>query len=135
MFAIDVASSAAVYWQPLNDHRARVEVDLRGPKTIGIAALSEDIRQGQIVARYILEGERDDTWITLSEGTTIGYRKLDRFDPVRGAPRSPHDSRRSRDTQTRSDRPVRAGVAFARDDTPVSRSRDTSPMRSSFKNA
>jgi alpha-L-fucosidase len=82
MFAIDVASSAAVYWQPLNDHRARVEVDLRGPKTIGIAALSEDIRQGQIVARYILEGERDDTWIMLSEGTTIGYRKLDRFDPV-----------------------------------------------------
>ena len=82
MFAIDVASSAPVYWQPLNDHRARVEVDLRGPKTIGIAALSEDIRQGQIVARYILEGERDGTWITLSEGTTIGYRKLDRFDPV-----------------------------------------------------
>jgi len=82
MFAIDVAASAAVYWQPLNDHRARVEVDLRGPKTIGIAALSEDIKQGQIVARYILEGERDGTWITLSEGTTIGYRKLDRFDPV-----------------------------------------------------
>ena len=82
MFAIDVAASAAVYWQPLNDHRARVEVDLRGPKTIGIAALSEDIKQGQIVARYILEGERDGTWITLSEGTTIGYRKLDSFDPV-----------------------------------------------------
>jgi alpha-L-fucosidase len=82
MFAIDLAAGAAVFWQPVGERRATVELDLRGPKTIAIAALSEDIRQGQIVSRYMLEGERDGAWIPLSEGTTIGYRKLDRFDPV-----------------------------------------------------
>jgi alpha-L-fucosidase len=31
----------------------------------------------------VLEGAEAGEWRTLSRGTTIGYRKLDRFDPVR----------------------------------------------------
>jgi alpha-L-fucosidase len=34
------------------------------------------------VARYVLEGWVGGTWRVLSRGTTIGYRKLDRFEPV-----------------------------------------------------
>jgi len=33
------------------------------------------------VARYRLEGLEAAGWRTLSTGTTIGYRKLDRFEP------------------------------------------------------
>jgi alpha-L-fucosidase len=82
MFAIDIAASANVVWQPGTNRQATMELDLRAPKTIAIVDLSEDVRQGQVVARYVLEGEREGTWTTLSEGTTIGFRKLDRFDPV-----------------------------------------------------
>ena len=82
MFAMDLAANASVSWQPRGERQAAIELDLRGPRTIGIADLGEDVRRGQIVARYTLEGERDGTWVPLSEGTTIGYRKLDRFEPA-----------------------------------------------------
>jgi alpha-L-fucosidase len=82
MFARDVTAGVAGVWQPRGERQATVELDLRVPTTIAVADLGEDVRQGQIVARYVLEGERDGTWLPLSEGTTIGFRKLDRFPPV-----------------------------------------------------
>jgi len=50
--------------------------------TVSRAALSEDITRGQAVARYTLHGMVAGTWRVLSRGTTIGYKKVDRFDPV-----------------------------------------------------
>ena len=52
------------------------------PVTISIADLREDITRGQVVARYVVEGLTGAGWRELSSGTTIGYRKLDRFAPV-----------------------------------------------------
>lgn len=54
----------------------------RLPARVRVADLREDIRRGQAVARYRLEGRVGGTWRELSRGTTIGYRKLDRFAPV-----------------------------------------------------
>jgi alpha-L-fucosidase len=56
------------------------------PTSISIADLREDIANGQVVSRYVVEGRVGDEWKPLSSGTTIGYRKLDRFAPtlVRG---------------------------------------------------
>jgi alpha-L-fucosidase len=34
------------------------------------------------VARYRVEGLVEGAWRPLSDGTTIGYRKLDRVEPV-----------------------------------------------------
>ena len=53
------------------------------PATVRIADLREDIAQGQRVAGYVLEGRVAGEWRELSRGTTIGYRKIDRFTPVR----------------------------------------------------
>jgi alpha-L-fucosidase len=50
---------------------------------VSVADLREDIAHGQSVARYTLSGLVDGSWRELSRGTTIGYRKLDRIDPVR----------------------------------------------------
>jgi alpha-L-fucosidase len=61
---------------------AEVEVDLGRPVTIGVARLAEDIIHGQNVARYTLYGAVDREWQVLSRGSTIGYAKLDRFEPV-----------------------------------------------------
>ena len=51
--------------------------------TVSIADLREEIERGQSVAGYRLESSLDgETWQLLSKGTTIGYRKLDRFPPT-----------------------------------------------------
>ena len=58
-----------------------MELDLGRPVTIGVARLEEDITGGQSVARYTLYGAVDRDWRVLSQGSTIGYTKLDRFEP------------------------------------------------------
>jgi len=50
--------------------------------TFAIARLEEDITRGQSVARYTLYGAVDRDWRVLSHGSTIGYTKLDLFEPV-----------------------------------------------------
>jgi alpha-L-fucosidase len=82
MFGNDLAKGVSVAWRPNGDRQATAELDLGNVKTIAVSDLREDVTQGQTIARYALEGERDGTWRTISEGTTIGFRKLDRFDPV-----------------------------------------------------
>jgi len=56
------------------------EVDAGNSATVSVAALREDITLGQSVARYTLKGLVEGSWRELSSGTTIGYKKLDRFD-------------------------------------------------------
>ena len=57
-------------------------VDAGQPTTISVVDLREEITSGQSVARYTVNGMVEGTWRVLSHGTTIGYRKLDRIDPV-----------------------------------------------------
>lgn len=58
-------------------------IELVREASVTVADLREDVRHGQVVARYVLEGDDGSGWRTLSRGTTIGHRKLDRFEPVR----------------------------------------------------
>lgn len=53
------------------------------PKTFSVLMLQEDIRQGQRIESFTLQylGE-DGEWHTVAEGTTVGYKRLMRFDPV-----------------------------------------------------
>jgi alpha-L-fucosidase len=50
--------------------------------TVSVADLREDIARGQSVSGYTLEGRVGTGWQLLSRGTTVGHRKLDRFEPV-----------------------------------------------------
>ena len=65
------------------------EMNLGRSVPVGIVSLREDITRGQAVARYDVtgsDGVREFSlggpWQSLSRGTTIGYRRLDRFAPV-----------------------------------------------------
>lgn len=51
-------------------------------RMVSVADLREDITRGQSVARYTLRGRTANGWQVLSQGTTIGARKLDRFEPT-----------------------------------------------------
>jgi alpha-L-fucosidase len=72
-----------VRWQTTGDRAATAELDLGRIAQISIVDLREDVSRGQVVARYTVEGRGDSgDWRPLSQGTTIGYRKLDRFAPL-----------------------------------------------------
>lgn len=85
----DVARGREPKWRSQTDRSAVCEVDFGRPTTISITDLREDITQGQVVSKYVVEGMTGGAaseWRELARGTTIGYRKLDRFGPtdVRG---------------------------------------------------
>jgi alpha-L-fucosidase len=82
LFAHDLAARHPTRWITTSPRSARLELDLERPARVSIADLREDIEHGQRVSRYTLEAELDAGWRPLSSGTTIGYRKLDRFAAV-----------------------------------------------------
>jgi alpha-L-fucosidase len=83
MFAEDVAAGRKPVWRTDTRTRTAVtEIDLGRTVSIAIADLREDIEHGQVVARYTLEGATGRDWQPIAHGTTIGYRKLDRFPPI-----------------------------------------------------
>jgi alpha-L-fucosidase len=82
LFEHDFARDARRAFSVIGPGRAQVELDLGRTVTIGGVRLEEDITRGQSVARYTLFGAVDRNWQVLSHGSTIGYAKLDRFEPV-----------------------------------------------------
>jgi alpha-L-fucosidase len=82
MFASDLATGAQSTWRRTGSRSAETELDLGRSVSAGSARLEENIEQGQAVARYTLSGEVDGAWRELSHATTIGYARLDRFEPV-----------------------------------------------------
>ena len=105
LFAEDLAAGQRVAWRVTGPRTAEVALDLGDPVTIGMADLREDITRGQVVARYRLEGFTGGGWMTLSTGTTIGYRKLDRFEPT-----PVHQVRLRIEDAMEQPRPVRVGL-------------------------
>jgi alpha-L-fucosidase len=59
-----------------------VEVDLKRPATIDHVITMEDIRHGERVRRYVVEGLVGGAWRPLCEGTAIGHKKIDRVGPA-----------------------------------------------------
>ncbi len=59
-----------------------VLLDLGGPKAIGYADLWEDYRYGQRIREYVIEGFDGKGWIPLSQGISVGRRKLDHCPPT-----------------------------------------------------
>lgn len=45
--------------------------------------LQENITEGQRIEKFVLECRVDTEWIPVAEGTTVGYKRILRFDPVR----------------------------------------------------
>jgi alpha-L-fucosidase len=63
-------------------HRGRTTVydfSLKGNVPVSILDVREDIRRGQVVSKYVIEGSSDGSWSELARGTTIGYRRLHRI--------------------------------------------------------
>jgi alpha-L-fucosidase len=82
LFRTNVLASRPVPWHPRGPRAAQATVTFGTPVTVSITDLKEPIERGQVVARYLVQGLTGGGWQPLARGTTIGYRKLDRFAPV-----------------------------------------------------
>lgn len=72
------------YWAPEEGAASpSLTLDLDGEQTFNVVRVEEPVTMGQRVARYRVEAWQEGSWQTISEGTTIGYKKLDRLaEPV-----------------------------------------------------
>jgi alpha-L-fucosidase len=61
---------------------ATVEFDLGAERTFNVAELAEHIKIGQRIAEFVLEAADGAGWKEFARGTTVGYKRLLRFDPV-----------------------------------------------------
>jgi alpha-L-fucosidase len=83
MFAKDLAAGRRARWRRTGTLTAIAEVDLPPAATISIVRLAENIARGQVVSRYAVTGLDGGGWREIVRGTTIGYARIDRFEPVR----------------------------------------------------
>jgi alpha-L-fucosidase len=81
LFAVDLAAGKSATWRSASGITTG-EVDLGQSVTVTGVRLEEPIENGQVVARYSVQGGVDEAWRVLSRGTTIGYAKIDRFEPT-----------------------------------------------------
>ena len=60
----------------------RFTLKLKAPVTIDAIILSEDIRQGERIRSYELEGKVDGKWQTLSKGSCVGHKRIEDLQPI-----------------------------------------------------
>ena len=60
-----------------------IELELDKPTIIDHVITMEEIRNGERVREYVIEGLVGDNWQRIAEGTAIGHKKIDRFKPVK----------------------------------------------------
>ena len=82
MFRVDRAAGGAGVWRKTGARSLSAEIDLGRTTPVAIADLREDVTHGQLVARYSVDVHTTTGWHAVAGGTTIGFRKLDRFAPV-----------------------------------------------------
>jgi alpha-L-fucosidase len=82
--AMAVDGDPETYWA-LDDGTAEatLEVDLGEPLEVNVSRVEEMLSLGQRVEAYRIEARVDGEWRTIAKGTTVGRKKLDRFETVR----------------------------------------------------
>lgn len=71
------------YWiSRKKDTTATILFNLKKKKTFDVLLLQENIQVGQRIERFVLEYKNGNQWIEAASGTTVGYKRLIRFQPV-----------------------------------------------------
>ena len=71
------------YWAT-NDQETsgNLEIDLGEEKLVSFVLIQEYIKLGQRVKSFSVEVEKDGSWQEVAQGTTIGYKRILRINPV-----------------------------------------------------
>lgn len=62
------------------DSTTTIEFDLKHSKTFNVLMLQENIAKGQRIEKYTAEYFDNGSWKKFTEGTTVGYKRLLKFD-------------------------------------------------------
>jgi len=84
-FETDLAAGLAPRRQRVDERLAVEELDLGRVVEAGTVELREPIERGQTIRRYTVDATESadgDGWRAIVAGTTVGYKRLDRFEPV-----------------------------------------------------
>ncbi|NML66058.1 alpha-L-fucosidase [Hymenobacter sp. RP-2-7] len=75
----------ATYWTTAGpaDTTAVLTFELPAPLTFDVLQLQENIALGQRIERFVLERQRGAEWLPVAAGTTVGYKRILTFAPVR----------------------------------------------------
>lgn len=65
-----------------SDTTAVIIFNLKAPQTFDVLLLQENITVGQRIENFVLEYKEGADWKKITEGTTVGYKRLLRFNPV-----------------------------------------------------
>jgi len=68
--------------QGLTTHALVLEYTLPDTATFDLLQLGEDLRTGQRIEGFKLEYDDGNDWKEITRGTTVGYKRILRFDPV-----------------------------------------------------
>ncbi|KAA5542963.1 alpha-L-fucosidase [Adhaeribacter rhizoryzae] len=66
----------------IKDTTATIELQLKGNQTFDVLLLQENIAVGQRIEKFTFEYWDNGQWQKVTEGTTVGYKRLLRFEPV-----------------------------------------------------
>lgn len=71
------------YWATDDDQtQGQVDIDLGEKQTISFVVLQEYIKLGQRIKRFSVSVRDGDNWTRISNGTTIGYKRILRVTPI-----------------------------------------------------
>jgi alpha-L-fucosidase len=65
-----------------HDTATTIEFFLAQPQTFDVLLLQENISKGQRIEKFTVEYQYNGNWQELTEGTTVGYKRLLKFAPV-----------------------------------------------------
>jgi alpha-L-fucosidase len=82
-FGAEITRRFGVWIARTNGPGSQLELTLGKPTVIDHVITMEDIRYGERVREYVVEGRTSDGWKPLAAGTMIGRKKIDRFQPVK----------------------------------------------------
>ena len=82
-FGAEITRRFGVWIARTSGTTSPLELTLGKPTRIDHVITMEDIRYGERVREYVVEGRTSDGWKPLAKGTMIGHKKIDRFKPVK----------------------------------------------------
>ena len=80
----DLLSDNSDYWMGCSE-KGVIDISLKTPEALTHIVLCEEISQSQRIEAFDVSAEIDGAWVRIYEGTTVGFKKICRFDPVRAA--------------------------------------------------
>ncbi|MEO7998296.1 MAG: alpha-L-fucosidase [Gemmatimonadaceae bacterium] len=77
-----IVRGAKSSWHATTGKLGESLLEFNTPQTISAFRLSEDIAKGQSVARWSVQVMENNDWRVVARGTTIGYARMEHFDPL-----------------------------------------------------